>query len=186
MLGVTTIRWLVSLWVLCASSHLIAQHNVDDWRYQQARIVYNISKFVIWKQHEGEEFGVCLLGEDRIMHEAFTVLQGKLLRGKKLVFQQLAMPEDSQILYVDPAICPVLFISPMLEGRWQTDILPQIQQQAILSISDIPEFAQVGGMIGLIPTVRRVRFTINLDQARQADLQIRAPLLQMAKLLRSE
>ena len=50
----------------------------------------------------------------------------------------------------------------------------------MLTVSDAPQFAEQGGIIGFFLEDNRVRFTVNLTAARQAGLQLNSDLLRVA------
>ena len=53
----------------------------------------------------------------------------------------------------------------------------------ILTVSDIEEFAERGGMIGFRIEEKRVRFSVNTEAADRAGLQISSRLLKLARLV---
>ncbi|WP_176329711.1 YfiR family protein [Thioflexithrix psekupsensis] len=154
-----------------------------DWRQQQVKIIYNLSKFVTWPidvfTDEHSPFHFCLLGVDSFQF-ALEELVNLPLRGRPIEFHQIKESTLSE-----NENCQVLFVSQSLSEQWQ-DILKQLENKPILTVSDMPEFAHQGGMIGLIPTTGRVRFKINVDAARAHGLLIRAPLLKMAQVIHAD
>ena len=50
----------------------------------------------------------------------------------------------------------------------------------MLTLGDIPEFAQSGGMIGLKIEDSRVRFDVNLGAAQRAGLTLNSQMLKLA------
>jgi hypothetical protein len=50
----------------------------------------------------------------------------------------------------------------------------------VLTVSDAPQFAQRGGMIGFQLDGNRVRFAVNLGAAQEAGLQFNSELLRVA------
>lgn len=62
-------------------------------------------------------------------------------------------------------------------------ILRSLDGKAVLTVSDIPGFAEQGGMVELRQRQGRVDFRINLQAARQAGLYISAQLLQLAEIV---
>lgn len=157
-----------------------AETDDTNWRQQQVKIVYNLSKFVDWPNAtflaENSAFQFCLLGEDPFQ-TALESLVDKPLRGHPIQFHAFA-----ELTQLENNECQVLFISQSVANQL-TAILAQLAQKPILTVSDITQFAEQGGVIGLIPTEGRVHFEINLAAARQHQLSIRAPLLQMASIV---
>jgi hypothetical protein len=50
-------------------------------------------------------------------------------------------------------------------------------------VSDIDDFAQAGGMIGVVEVERSIWFAINLTVARQANLKLSSRLLKLATIV---
>jgi hypothetical protein len=76
--------------------------------------------------------------------------------------------------------CEIVFISDT-EKMYTDELLAILSDQAILTVSDLPEFAQKGGIVGFVIDRKKVRFEINLNSAKREDLQIRSQLLGLAK-----
>lgn len=62
-------------------------------------------------------------------------------------------------------------------------LLNSLRNKAILTISDIPGFAEAGGMIELRNIKGRMALRINLQAIRQANLYVSAELLQLAEII---
>jgi hypothetical protein len=60
------------------------------------------------------------------------------------------------------------------------DLLKAAQPLHILTVSDIDDFAEVGGVIGLVTRNGRVQFNVNIRAARNAGLSISAELMGLA------
>ena len=54
---------------------------------------------------------------------------------------------------------------------------------SVLTVSDIDGFADAGGMIQLVREGGRVRFEVNLDSVRGADLTMSSKLLRLASVV---
>jgi hypothetical protein len=72
-----------------------------------------------------------------------------------------------------------LFISSSEEGRLPA-ILVEAQRMHVLTVSDMPHFAERGGIIGLVNQQGRVRFEVNLKMAEQTPLLLSSELLKVA------
>jgi hypothetical protein len=76
--------------------------------------------------------------------------------------------------------CHVLFIGAS-EKTHLGAILDPIRTFGILTVADMPEFLEAGGMINFVIHDKKVRFEINTAAAKRAKLQIRARLLRLAR-----
>ena len=79
----------------------------------------------------------------------------------------------------DAAECSVLFVSASEENRLPS-ILATAQQFSILTVSDIPHFAERGGVIGLMLQQGKIRFEVNRDAAEKSRLSLSSELLKVA------
>ena len=63
------------------------------------------------------------------------------------------------------------------------DIINTVKSLPILTIGETPGFARRGCIINLIVEDNKVRFEVNLDAAKLADLNISSRLLALAKII---
>jgi hypothetical protein len=83
----------------------------------------------------------------------------------------------------DAADCPVLFISSSEDSRLK-EILVGLDKSGVLTVSDIPSFAQRGGIIQFVVVANKVRFEVNLSNAQDAGLTLSSDLLKVAVAVR--
>ena len=74
--------------------------------------------------------------------------------------------------------CDVLYIAPL-----DISLLQRAQRQPILTVGDQPDFCRLGGVINLRVIDRRVRFEVDLDQAREVGLTLDSQLLRLAAVV---
>lgn len=75
----------------------------------------------------------------------------------------------------------VLFVCDSESARLQA-ILEHVQGEDILTVSDIPKFAEHGGMLGLTVRRGRVAFDANTDPIDATRLKVSSQLLRLARL----
>lgn len=145
----------------------------------RATLVYNLSKFVVWPKAVFSDPNApcifCLMGRDEIEKE-LALFNGQLLNGRKVVFRPIQETKP-------PMECQVLVIGD-LEETDLTAVLELLERQPVFTVSDTPRFAKLGGMVEIVSSGTRVFFHINLDAAKRAGLIIKAPLLQIATVIR--
>ena len=73
----------------------------------------------------------------------------------------------------------ILFISSSEQARLR-DVLTAAKELSILTVGDLPEFTDVGGMIRFLLVDGRVRFDINATAVEQAHLTVSSKLLNVA------
>lgn len=152
-----------------ASSRPLPEYEV------KAAFLYNFTNFVTWPEDvlaEQETFPVCVLGQDpfgEVLDETFL---HKTYHGIPMEVRRVALHES--------ASCRVLFISPSEEWRLAV-ILHLLQGLPILTVSELHEFIDRGGMINLSVQQNQIRFSINAAAAEQAGLKISSQLLKLAR-----
>lgn len=76
--------------------------------------------------------------------------------------------------------CHLIFIA-LSEKEQRATLLTLLAGSQTLTVSDIPDFAQNGGMIELVLEKNKIRFDINLPAAQKENLIIRSELLELAR-----
>ena len=76
--------------------------------------------------------------------------------------------------------CNVLFICES-EKKYVPELLQMSTSSITLTVSDLPEFAKQGGIIGFVKDNNKIRFEINLAAAQKENIKIRSQLLTLAK-----
>jgi hypothetical protein len=77
-----------------------------------------------------------------------------------------------------PDGCHVLYVA-----RADHDLLARVRNEPVLTVGDDGDFCQIGGIINLQVVDGRVRFEVNLSQARRAGLKVQSQLLRLATRL---
>lgn len=147
----------------------------------KAAFLYNFAKFTEWPavaiNDAAAPLRVCVLGTGPI-RSALAPLHGKPVKGRRLVITLINQIGDT-------AICRILFICALEEDRL-TEILDPVSALPILTVADMPFFAEAGGIIALKIVNGRIRFEINSAAADKAGLKLNSELLQLADLVSSK
>ena len=165
------------LWVLLFLAGISAQPcraQLSEVQIESAYI-FNFIKFVEWPDSavkSGGNINLCIMGNDEL-HATLTTLNGRDVGEYKL---QIMSPDQSREAI---GSCHVLFIDQQEQRRF-IPILKSLEQRPVLTISDIPNFAERGGNIGLIYREEKVLFEINLASARMAGLRLSSQMLNLA------
>ena len=83
----------------------------------------------------------------------------------------------------DAVSCRVLYISSSEDSRLK-EILAALDKSGVLTVSDIPQFSQRGGMIEFTLQGNNVRFEVNLAIAENTGLTLSSELLKVAVTVR--
>lgn len=148
--------------------------------------LYHFILFVDWPEEafpESDDFHVAVMGDVPLLN-TMKAFEGKRMKGRRLVVDD---PKDIEGL--NPT-CQVLFVGSS-ERANANHILKSIEKQSILTVSDMPGFIQMGGMVLFNEEgnpenemKRKKRFSINLSQVEKAGLKIRSRLLRLSNVVR--
>lgn len=153
-----------------------AQHLTATEYQVKAAYLYNFGKFVGWPDKgalsKDEPFEICVLGEDPFGLVLDSALTGAKISGKIVTAKRISKPQE-----IDS--CRILFISSS-ESAHLEEIFGALERASVLTVSDIPQFSQHGGMIEFVLDGDRVRFQVNLTNAEGAGLNLSSELLKVA------
>lgn len=176
--------WLGVLLRLMAVVTILALHDVRSLQasnskpteYEvKAAYLYNFGRFVEWPSRTGtpqpNSFSICVVGQDHF-GAALNNLGDETIAGKSVVVKRLQTSKDAMN-------CRILYISASEENQLKPT-LAALEGSSVLTVSDMPQFSQRGGMIQFILDGSRVRFEINLASAEHAGLTLSSELLKLA------
>jgi YfiR/HmsC-like len=75
--------------------------------------------------------------------------------------------------------CRILFVSGVADLEL-TRVLQTVEKAGVLTVSDMPQFVERGGMIQFVSQGNKVRFIVNVPAAEQAGLVLSSELLRVA------
>jgi hypothetical protein len=165
---------LVVAWLVVGASCLHAQRSSPTENQVKSAYLYNFGKFVEWpaKGMTGEFFTFCVLGDDSFASTLETTIAGESISGKKVLVKRVPKSQDAEG-------CRILFISSSQQSRLK-EILAELDNTSVLTVSDMLEFTRRGGMIQFVVEANRVRFEVNLSGAEHAGLTLSSQLLKVA------
>jgi len=166
--------------VLLQIPALRAQHPKASEYQVKATYLYNFSRFVQWPANvtasQGDSFSICVIGQDPFGPALDAILTGETIEGKNVVAKRVAKPQDA-------LTCRVLYISSSENSRLG-EVLAGVDKAGVLTVSDIPQFSQRGGMIQFVMEGNKIRFEVNLTSAQDAGLTLSSDLLKVATAVR--
>lgn len=144
----------------------------------KAAYVFNFLKFTHWPATPRTKpvLTLCLANADSALEEAFSTLDGRQINEQRISVQRLSSLEETagcQVLYLQQGGAPIS--------------LRQLSRRnpGLLTIGDDENFLQQGGIIQLVEEQNRLQFDINLTQLQQADFNISAQMLKLARNARN-
>jgi hypothetical protein len=137
--------------------------------------VFNFARYTTWPPPSPDgPFNLCILGEDDF-GTAAQYLDGQQLRQRNIDVRFRAVDEDL-------GGCQLVYVTQPLAGQLDS-LLPRLHAERMLTVSDIPDFAARGGILGLKIVDNRIRFEANPLAARRAGLRLSAQLLRLADVI---
>jgi len=142
----------------------------------KAAYLFNFGKFIRFTSSDAvtkrQSFDLCVVGEDPLRHTLDDLTVNEQLDGKPVRIIRLKTAAEARG-------CAIAYISASEGTRIRTD-LDALRGQAVLTVSDAADFVRHGGMIQFVMVANHVRFAVNLDAVRSAQLSLSSELLKVA------
>ena len=139
----------------------------------------NFARYVDWPEtalRPGMPLRLCLAPGDADMAAQLGDLSSQAVNGRPVQARQVVRPADA-------SGCHLVFLPAETPGSlaaW----LAAAKQTGALTVGDLPDFVDAGGMIGLVSVGGRYRFDLNLGVARQAELRFSSQMLKLARTVK--
>lgn len=148
----------------------------------KAGFIYNFAKFVEWPAtafaDADSPIVIGVIGVDPFGSLIDRIVEDKKIGSHGFVVRRFRWGKDLK----DLKDCKILFVSPS-EKAHMDEILQMVKGLPILTVGETPGFAERGGMIRFTLEDNRVRFEVNVEAARQVNLNISSRLLTLAKII---
>lgn len=170
----TRFAWLPALLLFVTALSSAQQPHPTESQVKSAYL-YNFGKFVTWpvdRVSGSDTVQICVLGQDPFGKILDSTVAGENIDGRKITIKRLSSLDDDDK-------CNILFISSSQENQLRA-VLVQAQHLGILTVSDMPHFAERGGVIGFVTQQERIRFEVNRKAAEQSHLVLSSELLKVA------
>ncbi len=136
----------------------------------------NLTKFITWPSEvfdPQKNFNICILGRNYFKTHLEFVTKNEKVQGSRIEIYYF-----NYIYQVGQ--CHILFISASEEDRL-SDIFQWIEDRAILTVSDIEQFIEKGGMVEFFSRRKKIRLAIDAERVKKVDLHVSATLLKIAR-----
>ena len=150
------------------------QHTVTSYDVEAAYL-YNFGKFVRWPADTDAgtaPFTICILGEDPFGQKLDMLIANESVQGRPIVAKRVAAASATEA-------CQIVFLGSSEEPKLAKD-LAELQKRPMLTVSNMPDFVERGGMIQFLQINNTVRFEVNLSSAQQSGLALSSELLKVA------
>jgi hypothetical protein len=143
----------------------------------KAGALFHIIEYVDWPAgalpNEPATIQIGIIGQVPFF-EAFEVLNGKSIQGRKLIVKHVSTPAEADA-------CQVLFIGASEKLRLP-EIVAQVKDRPVLTVGESEGFAERGGMVNLVAGPNRIIMEINREVGLKSHLSFSSQLLKLAKV----
>jgi len=167
--------WLLALAAMCLAE--AARGQSSEYKLKAAYLC-RLVDYVDWPADSfassNSPLVIGILGRDPFGAALDTVAEGQVSRGHPLQVRRYASASevgDCQELFICASEAPKL-----------AAILKELEGRAILTVGDVGNFTDRGGVIRFHTEANKVRFRINLDAAKADRVTISSRLLQLAEI----
>ena len=145
----------------------------------KAAVLFRAAKFIEWPSsafaRQSDPFVMCLVGDGSSL-AAFDGMKGKLIGTHRIDVRRVTGD------MLDLRHCHAAFFPDGAEADVDY-ALGKLTAIPVLTVGETRDFALRGGMLALIATDQRVRFTVNLPATKKAGLSVSSQLLQLASVI---
>ena len=166
--------FLLTLFVAPITTLSEAQQTRPTESQVKAAYLFNFGKFVRWPvlTNSVDSLQICVLGKNSFGTVLEATVKGEAISGKPVTTRNIPSMHEADG-------CHILFVSMSEETRLSA-VLASAKRLPVLTVSDIPRFAERGGMIGLVNQEDRIRFEVNVAPIEDAGLTVSSELLKVA------
>jgi YfiR/HmsC-like len=172
---------VVTAWLSAGSVAKARAQSLSPQEYEnqvKATFIYNFSRFIDWPTGTftsgRSSLRVCVLGNDPF-GGALDSIKGKNVQGRKIQIEHLESFSKLEA-------CQILFISSSEKGHLK-EILESAKHSRIVTIGEMSQFTQNGGVVALAMRKDRIHFSVNLDAANETGVKISSTVLRLATIV---
>jgi YfiR/HmsC-like len=171
------LRALLLAALFCSSMLLPRQNAAQTTQATQddveAAYLCNFGKFVHWPPNpERHTLNICVLGRDPFGASLDNLVANGAIGGLQL---KAMRPPDAN----SAQSCAIVFVGASEASHLDKD-LSALAKFPVLTVSDVPDFVDVGGMIQFVLRDDRVRFEVNVGAVKRSGLTVSSQLLKIA------
>jgi len=148
----------------------------------KAVFLFNFAQFTGWPTNAFDKpdapLVIGVLGDDPFGALLDDAVRDEAVNGRKFVVERYRRVEDIKT-------CHILFISQS-ETKRLDKIVRALKDRPVLTVSEIDGSAQRGVRVQFITENNKIRFRINMDSLKDAQLTMSSKLLRVAEIVSSQ
>ena len=138
--------------------------------------LYNFAKFVRWPERsfatENTPFVLGVLNASEL-ESSLRLIRGRKIKGHPIIIKTCHSPRDVRD-------CHMVFLNSS-DALQVKNFIRQALGSPVLTVGDIPEFIDMGGIVRFYPENRKLRFEISSKTAKANGLRVSAHLLEVSR-----
>lgn len=138
----------------------------------KSEYVYHLTNYIDWQKLPNDAFHVCVLGANA-MGAMLNQLANRKVKNLPLKIEVEKL-ENCQVLFIGKSV-----------GNWH-EIVEKLRGEEVLTVSDLENFAQQGGMIGFYSREGKTKLEVNPASLHAANLKISAKLMELARIVKDQ
>jgi len=172
---------VLCVFVWLCPHELRAQSAQTNEQSMKAGFVYNFALFAEWPAKVFKDIrsplAICIAA-DKATVQVFEPLTTKKILGRSVAVHAFG---DNATRYP----CHIIYIDSKNKAE-AAELLHLVSGPGVLTIGDLEGFCQLGGIVNFYHENNKLRFEINTDAARRADIKLSSQLLKLAKIVKEE
>jgi hypothetical protein len=148
----------------------------------KAVFLFRFIQFIEWPKDapQTHDASICIgvLGDDPFGSALDEVVRNEVVQTRKLAVRRSLQPEDLKK-------CALVFVSPSEQGR-MSSVIAALGSAPVVTVSEVPGFARLGGVFNFFLEGKKVRFEINPAAAKRHGLRVSSELLKLGRIVDSE
>jgi YfiR/HmsC-like len=142
----------------------------------KAAFLYNFAKYIVWPPATaGKPLVIGLIGKDPFGQALDDAMRGQKAQDRPVIVRRFKKLEEI-------TNCDLLFIASS-ERHQLPRILSILGKSPVVTVADMDQFTENGGMINLTLQRDRVNFDVNVDAFSLAGLKAGSQLLRLARVV---
>lgn len=167
-------------WILLVAGPRNAYSTPTDYEVK-AVFLYNFAQFIDWPANiftnQSSPMVIGILGEDPFGSTLDDAVKDETVHGRKIVIKRFSAADDLRT-------CQILFISQSEKDR-VVDVLQELKASPVVTVSEVEQFCEHGGMINFVRQDQNVRLEVNRASAEAVRVKISSQLLGLARLVKT-
>jgi len=191
---------LALLFALCVPAFVLRAEAPSDERADQVKAAYliNFLRYTDWPQGSfptrDSPFHILVVGRPELLDAVRTLAAAAgNIGGRAITIERMTLPDPGTgsgsglraQLAERLRSCHLLFIERNERER-AGDLLSLVRDFPVLTVSDVDNFAQSGGMLELLPRGANIVLAANPGAIRRSDLMVSAKVLKIARVVGDE